>query len=415
MNPMAKMSPGATGSDAALSGIRVLDLSQFESGTSCTQMLAWLGAEVIKVEEPTRGEQGRTGSSAGPGIDSFYFMMLNANKRSVTIDLKSDQGRAMLRSLIEQSDVFIENFSPGMIDRMGFGYAAVQAMNPRIVYAQIKGFAPGGPFERYLAFDPVIQATGGAMAVTGEPDGPPVRAGTNVADTGSGLHCALGIVSALFQRQRTGRGQRVEVAMQEVMSNFIRNSFGAQAETGTATPRSGAKMPVPTAPSGLYACKGGGSNDYCYIYASRAGGHHWERLLGLIGREDLLADARFATLEGRLGHTDELDAIISKWTIKHDKREVMRMMGDAGVPAGAVLDTMELSTDAFMRERGAFVTVTHPLRGEFVMPGWPVRMSDSHVTVQSAPLLGADNEEVYGRLLGIKPEEVAGLRKAKVI
>jgi len=403
------------GGAAALKGIRVLDLTQFESGTSCTQMLAWLGADVIKVEEPNRGEQGRTGSSAGPDIDSFYFMMLNANKRSITINLKSDKGRAMLRELIAQSDVFIENFSPGMIEKLGFGFDAVQGMNPRIIYAQIKGFPPGGPFERYLAFDPVIQATGGAMAVSGEPDGPPARAGTNVADTGSGLHCTIGIVSALYQRERTGKGQRVEVAMQEVMSNFIRNSFGVQAETGVATPRTGAKMPVPTSPSGLYPCKGGGSNDYCYIYASRAGGHHWERLLGIIGRKELLADPRFDTLEGRLEHSAELDAIISAWTIHHDKKDVMKKMGDAGVPAGAVLDTLELSNDPFLRERGTFVSVTHPVRGEFVMPGWPVRMSDSKVAVQAAPLLGADNESVYGQLLGIEPEELAALRREKVI
>lgn len=399
----------------ALAGIRVLDLSQFESGTSCTQMLAWLGAEVIKIEEPTRGEQGRSGSAPGPGLDSFYFMMLNANKRSVTINLKTEQGREMLRRLVAQSDVFIENFSPGMIERLGFGYEAVQAINPRIVYAQIKGFAPGGPFEQSLAFDPVIQAAGGCMSVTGEPDGPPVRAGVNVADTGTGLHCVVGIVAALYQRHHTGRGQHVEVAMQDVIPNFIRNSFGAQAETGVATPRSGPRMPVPTAPSGLYPCRGGGPNDYCYIYTSRSGNHHWRRLLSVIGREEVAEDPRFASVDDRLQHIAEIDAIVAAWTIRHDKTEVMKVLGEAGVPAGAVLDTMDMANDPFMRSRGTFVRVTHPVRGELVMPGWPVKMSESRVEITPSPLLGADNAEVYGRLLGISPEALAELRRDKVV
>jgi formyl-CoA transferase len=400
----------------ALAGVRVVDLTQFEAGTSCTETLAWLGAEVIKVEEPKRGDQGRGASTERPGVDSYYFLLLNANKRSVTCNLKDPRGRDILCRLIEQADVFVENFGPGVIERLGFGYDAVSRVNPRIIYAQVKGFGSGSPFQDFLAFDMIAQAVGGAMSTTGEPDGRPLKPGPTIGDTGTGLHTAIGILAALFQRQATGRGQRIEVAMQEAVINFCRIAYSSQLMWGKPAPRVGNRGVMGTnAPSEAYACKGGGPNDYCYIYTTRAANHHWERLLRVIGRDDLLEDPRFKDNTDRWEHRDEVDEVIGPWVAERSKREVMETLGKAGIPAGAVFDTNELINDPYLRERGMFATVQHPHRGEMTMPGWPVKMSDSCVPVEAAPLLGQDNLDVYGRLLGYSPEEVNALRAQEVI
>ena len=403
-------------SAGALKGVRVVDLTQFEAGTSCTQTLAWLGADVIKVEEPTRGEQGRGASTDATGADSFYFMVLNANKRSVTANLKNDKGRAILRALIDKADVFVENFAPGVIERLGFGYDEVKKTNPRIVYAQIKGFAPDGPYGKFLAFDMIAQATGGSLAVTGEPGGRPLKPGLTIGDTGTGLHCAIGIIAALYQRQSTGKGQHIEVAMQEAVINYARISYAAQALQGRVPPRAGNQSILgATSPSEIYPCRGGGENDYCYVYTSRANPQHWDRLLQIIGRPELIGDARFTSPQARFKHRDEVDGMIAAWTQRFDKVTVMTTLGEAGVPAGAVFDTQELSTDPHLRKRGAFVTVKHAVRGDFTMPGWPVHMSDSHVEIVASPLLGADNREVYGKLLGLTPEALDALKAEKAI
>jgi formyl-CoA transferase len=400
----------------ALAGVKVLDLSQFEAGTSATEALAWLGADVIKVENPQGGEQGRYSSTDMPGTDSHYFLLLNANKRSITCNLKSERGKALLRAMIPQADVFIENFAPGVIERLGFGYDEVRALNPRIVYATIKGFAPGSRFEKFLSFDMIAQATGGVMSITGEPDGRPIKPGTTIGDTGTGLHCAIGILAALYQCRQTGEGQLVQVAMQDAMTNYCRIAYATQARLNAPCPRTGNQVVLgTTAPSDAYRCEGDGANDYVYIYSTRAGNAQWERLLKVIGREDLLDDPRFATPQARADHVGEVDAIVQAWCRDKSKYEVMETLGRAGVPAGAVMDTMELSEDPSMREREIFVTVDHPVRGAFTMPGWPVKMSRSHVSVQAAPLLGADNEAVYGAWLGYTRERLADLKEEGVI
>jgi formyl-CoA transferase len=400
----------------ALADVRVIDLTQFEAGTSCTEALAWLGADVIKVEEPLNGEQGRQASTDQPGVDSYYFMLLNANKRSVTCNLKDDRGKALLRALIEHGDVFIENFAPGVIERLGFGYDDVCKINPRIIYAQIKGFAPEGPFGQFLAFDMIAQSVGGSLSTTGEPDGRPLKPGVNIGDTGAGLHAAIGILAALHQRDVCGRGQRIEVAMQEAVINFGRITYASQAVSNKAAERQGNKSQLGTnAPSEVYRCKGGGPNDYCFIYTTRAGNHHWHRLLSVIGRDDLVDDPRFATNADRVRNMREVDALIVEWTSGRSKVEVMETLGRAGVPAGAVFDTDELLHDPFLRKRGMFATVQHPVRGEFTMPGWPVKMSESQVAVKSAPLLGQDTDAVYHDVLGCTPEQLAELRAQRVI
>ena len=412
---MAEAEDDHTGKPA-LDGVTVLDLTHFEAGTAATETLAWLGAEVIKVEIPGRGEQGRSASTDKPGVDSYYFMLLNANKRSITCNLKSERGREILRAMIAKADVFIENFAPGAIERLGFGYEAVRALNPAMIYAQVKGFAPGSPYETFLSFDMIGQATGGVMSVTGEPDGRPLKPGVTLGDTGTGLHCAIGILAALYQRQATGEGQHVQVAMQDAMVNYCRIAYATQALYGKAAERKGNQVVLgTTAPSEAYKCKGDGPNDYCYIYSTRANNSHWERLLAVIGREDLRDDPRFATPQARADHIEEVDAVLEPWVAARDKREVMETLGAAGVPAGAVFDTMELSQDPSMRAREIFVTVHHPVRGELTMPGWPVKMSASYVPVTAAPLLGADNEAVYGAWLDYAPQRLAALKAEGVI
>jgi formyl-CoA transferase len=406
----------AEANGAALAGVRVVDLTQFEAGPSCTESLAWLGADVIKVEEPTRGDQGRLASTDREGVDSYYFMLLNANKRSITCNLKDERGSALLRRLIEQADVFVENFGPGVIERLGFDYEAVRAINPRMIYAQLKGFAPEGPYGNFLSFDPIGQATGGALSTTGEPDGRPLKPGPTIGDTGAGLHCAIGILAALYQRERTGLGQRIQVTMQEAVINFGRIAYATQALWGGAAPRVGNQSVLGTsAPSEVYRCKGDGPNDYCHVYTTRSGDHHWQRLLRVIGREDLLDDPRFATGRDRWAHHKEVDALVEAWTRRYPKREVMETFGRAGVPCGAVFDTDELLNDPFLRERGMFATVQHPVRGPFTMPGWPVKMSDSEVPLASSPLLGEHTDEVLGELLDYSEEERAALREEHVI
>ena len=410
------MEPSEVNGRPALDGIRVVDLTQFEAGTSCTETLAWLGADVIKVEEPTLGDQGRVASSEQQGVDSYYFLLLNANKRSVTCNLKHPRGRELLCKLLEHADVFIENYGPGVIERLGFGYDEVKRVNPRIVYAQIKGFAPESPYGGFLAFDMIAQSVGGALSTTGESDGRPLKPGPTIGDTGTGLHMAIGILAALLQRQATGRGQRIEVAMQEAVINFCRIAYASQLLWNKPAPRIGNRSVLGTnAPSEAYRCKGGGPNDYCYIYTTRAGNHQWQRLLQVIGREDLLQDPRFATNRDRFANKDALDEVLMPWIAERTKVEVMQALGQAGVPAGAVFDTSELISDPFLRKRGMFATVDHPVRGEVTIPGWPVKMSDSHVPVASAPLLGQHNADVYGQLLGCTSEQLDRLRAEQVI
>src|SRR5215471_17672228 len=401
---------------AALEGIRVIDLTQFEAGPSCTETLAWLGADVIKIEPPGRGDQARSASTDRPGFDSHYFLLLNANKRSVTLNLRHPDGAAILVQLLKDADVFVENLRPGSVERLGFDYESVRALNPRIVYAQIKGFPPDGPYGNFLSFDHIGQAVGGAVSVTGARDGPPLKPGPTIADTGTGLHCAIGILAALLQRQQTGVGQRVEVAMQEAVINYCRVSYAVQARTGRAAERSGNQGQLGmTAPLDIFPCRPGGSNDYVFIYTARAHNQHWLALLDVIGRPELKEDPRFASPATRAAHADAVGEVISAWTRQRTKQEAMQALGSAGVPAGAVFDTLELSEDTYLRQRGMFVTVRHPERGDFTMPGWPVRMSCSHVDVAPAPLLGQHNRDVYCGMLGLSEPELIRLANEGVI
>ena len=400
--------------DAALSGVTVVDLSQFEAGPSCTEALAWHGADVIKVEAPRGGDPGRRTITDRFDMDSLYFILLNANKKSVTCNLKVDAGREVFRRLVEKADVVIENFGPGVIEKLGFGWERIHAINPRCIFAQIKGFAPDGPYRDYLSFDMIAQATGGVMSITGEPEGEPLRPAATIGDTGTGLHMAVSIVSALYQRSRTGEGQHLHVAMQDAMLNYCRVTSSRQILMDEAVPRLGNSV-ASGAPGGLFPCKGGGPNDYCFIFVHSEMDQHWARLCGVIGREDLVGDPRYADGAGRVAHKAEIEALVTQWTRTRTKRDVMESMGGAGVPAGAVFDIKELMESPDMIARGIVATVEHPERGEVPVPAWPVKLSGSRVPVSAAPLHGQHNEEIYGDLLGMSAADVAGLREAGAI
>jgi formyl-CoA transferase len=405
----------ATATAPALKGIKVLDLTQFEAGPSCTEALAWLGADVVKVEEPHRGEPGRWGSSDRPDADSTYFIYYNLNKRSVTCNLKSEEGKALLRRMIAKADVLIENMAPGTFARLGFDYPRLSALNPRLIFAQVKGFAPESEHANYLSFDMIAQAMGGTMSVNGYPDQPPVRPGPTIGDTGTGMLCAMGIVAALYQRMTTGRGQHIQIAMRDAMLNYCRTPMSRQAALrDQQLPRGGNTVPG-TAPGGLYKCAPGGLDDWCYVFASRANEDHWRRLVKAIGREDLLNDPRMADGTVRAQNRELVDAAITEFTSKRSKQEVTRIIAGAGVPCGAVMTTLELMHDEDLHKRGMMQTIEHPLRGTVTVPGWPLRMSDSKVPLKCAPILGADSEAIYGEWLGCTPAEVKEMRQAKVI
>ncbi len=404
------------GAERALSGVRVLDLTQFEAGPSCTEALAWLGAEVVKVENPKGGDPGRFASSESQGMDSYYFLLFNANKKSITVNLKSERGLELVKQLVAEADVFIENFAPGTIDRLGLGYDVVKAINPAIVYAQVKGFAEGSPFENFLSFDMIGQSVGGVLSITGEADGPPMKPGATIGDTGTGMLAAISILGALYQRKSSGEGQRIQIAMQDAMLQYTRIAYAVQAQTGKPAPRTGAKVITGgNAPSGIYPCAPGGPNDYVYIYTTRAGNHHWERLCKVVGREELGRDEAFATPKKRLERETEIDAMLSQWTQARSKREAMEILGAAGIPAGAVFDTAELHGDENMERRGVFQTIEHPTRGSFKMPAWPVKMSNSEVPLAPAPLLGQHAESVLDEWLSMSQEDIAALRSEGAI
>ena len=399
-----------------LAGVRIVDFTQFEAGPSCTEALAWMGAEVVKIENPNLGDPGRRRQPGKPDTDPYYFHVFNANKKSIALNLKSPRGLALVKDLLRKADVTVENFAPGTIERLGLGYDVVRELNPGIIYASVKGFGEGSPYEKNLAFDMIAQACGGTFSVTGDPDGPPTRPGISLGDTGTGMTMAITIASALYKRQITGQGRRLQVAMQDAIMHYMRINFATQGLTGKPAQRGGDKVPgVNNAPMGLYACKPGGPNDYVYIMTSRANPEHWDRLLKLVGREDLLGDKRYATPADRVAREAEVDAIIAAWTRRHTKHEAMNAVGNAGIPAGAVLDTMELQNDLTFEQRGIMQTIHHPTHGDFKMPAWPVRIDGKPPSLVTSPVLGQHTSEVLQSWLGMGTAQVEALRGDGVV
>jgi len=400
-----------------LAGVRILDLTQFEAGPSCTEALAWLGAEVVKVENPRSGDPGRA-LGGKPGVDDPYFLLFNANKKSITVNLKDPKGLALVKDLAKQADVFVENFAPGAIERLGLGADVIRGLNPSIIYCQVKGFGEGSPYEKNLAFDMIAQACGGTMSITGERDGRPLKPGPSLGDTGTGMLLAISILGALYRRKDTGQGEHLQVAMQDAMLHYIRIAFAAQNRNGNkqaAGRAADSSVSGSMPPMGTFPCKGGGPNDRVYVFTSRANPEHWRRLLGVIGREDLIGDPQFETPEARGQNADAVNKMIADWTQQHTKYECMEIIGAAGVPAGAVLDSLELYNDPTFEQREIMQTIQHPANGPFKMVSWPVRFSGSPPPVKPAPLLGEHTGEVLNHWLGLADDAVGEMRTAGVV
>ena len=412
----------------ALEGVRILDMTHVQSGPTCTQLLAWFGADVIKVERPGVGDATRGQLRDIPGVDSLYFTMLNHNKRSVTLNTKSEQGKAIFAKLIASCDVMVENFAPGAIDRMGFPWEKIQEINPRMIYASVKGFGPG-PYEDCKVYENVAQCTGGSASTTGFDDGPPMVTGAQIGDSGTGLHLALGIVTALFHRERTGRGQRVECAMQDGVLNLCRVKLRDQQRLdhgplkeypqypngafGQATPRAG-NASGGGQPGWIVKCKGWESDPDSYVYVITQAAA-FPALAKAIGREDWLGDPEWNTPEARLPKLDTVFAEIEKWTMTKTKFEVMDTLNPLNVPCGPILSMKELAGEPSLRATGTVVEVEHPERGKYLTVGNPIKLSDSPAEVVRSPLLGEHTDEILKQVIGFSDEEIAAAKDAGAV
>ncbi|MER7409543.1 MULTISPECIES: formyl-CoA transferase [Streptomyces] len=413
-------------SGKALDGVRVLDMTHVQSGPSATQLLAWLGADVLKLEAPG-GDVTRGQLRDLPGVDSLYFTMLNCNKRSITLNTKTERGKELLTELIRRSDVLVENFGPGALDRMGFPWEHIRELNPRLVYASIKGFGEG-PYQDFKAYEVIAQAMGGSMATTGTEDGPPLATGAQIGDSGSGVHTVVGILAALHQRHRTGRGQRVRVAMQHAVLNLCRvklrdqqrlahgplREYPGQAEGDERpeeVPRS-ANASGGGQPGWAVRCAPGGPNDYVYVIVQPAS---WAPLCALMGRPELAEDPEWATPQARLPKLDALFRMVEEWSGGLPKWQVLEALNAHNIPCGPILSTKEIIEDASLADDGMIVEVGHPTRGSFRTVGSPVKLSDSPVDVTASPLLGEHNAEVYAGELGLDEDELKSLQKEGVI
>ncbi len=398
----------------ALEGIKVLDFTHVQSGPTCTQLLAWFGADVIKVERPGVGDATRKQLIDVPGADSLYFTMLNHNKRSIELNSKNETGKEVLTRLIEECDVLVENFAPGALDRMGFTWERIQEINPKIILASIKGFGPG-KYEDCKVYENVAQCAGGSASTTGFRDGPPLVTGAQIGDSGTGLHLCLGIVTALFQRERSGRGQRVSCAMQDGVLNLSRvklrdqqrldsgplkeySQFGEGIEFGDTTPRAGNDSGGGQ-PGRILKCKGWEQdpNAYTYFIVQAA---VWEKVCDVIGKPEWKTQEGYATPPERLDKLNEIFEAVETWTKTKSKFEVMEICNPMDIPVGPILSMKEIAEDQGLFETGTMVKVDHPERGEYLSVGCPIKLSDSEVEVVRSPLLGEHTSEILTDVLG---------------
>jgi formyl-CoA transferase len=387
-----------------------------------------MGADVIKVERAGDGDITRVQLRDIPGVDSLYFTMLNGNKRSITIDAKHPKGKKILEALVKHCDVLVENFAPGALDRMGLTWAHINELNPRMIVASVKGFGPG-PYEECKVYENIAQCAGGATSTTGFDDGPPLVTGAQIGDSGTGLHLALGIVAALYQRNTTGRGQRVLAAMQDGVLNLCRVKLRDQQRLertkvleeypqypngvfGDAVPRAG-NASGGGQPGWILKCKGWETDPNAYIYFITQA-PVWEAICKVIGREEWLTDPRYATPKGRLPHLMEIFDKIEEWTKTKDKFEAMDILNEHDIPCGPILSMKEVAEEPSLRKTGTVVEVDHPTRGKYLTVGNPIKMSDSPTDVRRSPLLGEHTDEVLTEL-GYSTDEIAALRAEKVI
>jgi len=411
----------------ALEGVKILDMTHVQSGPTCTQLLAWFGADVIKVERPGVGDATRGQLQDIPNVDSLYFTMLNSNKRSLTLNTKSDEGKAIFTKLIEHCDVMVENFAPGALDRMGFNWERIQEINPRMIYASVKGFGPG-PYEGCKVYENVAQCTGGAASTTGEIDSVPLVTGAQIGDSGTGLHLALGIVTALFHRSHSGKGQRVTCAMQDGVLNLCRVKLRDQQRLehgplteypqypngtfGEATPRAG-NASGGGQPGWIVKCKGWETDPDAYIYVITQAAA-FDGLAKAIGHEDWLEDPDWNTPKARLPRLEEMFDEIEKWTKTKSKFEVMDILNPLNVPCGPILSMKELAEEPSLRETGTIVEVDHPERGKYLTVGNPVKLSDSPADVDRSPLLGEHTDEIL-KEIGLSVAEIESSKSAGAV
>jgi len=404
----------------ALEGVRILDFTHVQSGPTCTQLLAWLGADVIKVERPGVGDATRKQLVDVPGADSLYFTMLNHNKRSIELNSKNETGKEVLTRLVKTCDVLVENFAPGALDRMGFGWEQIQKINPRMIMASVKGFGPG-KYEDCKVYENVAQCAGGSASTTGFLDGPPLVTGAQIGDSGTGLHLALGIVAALFQRETSGRGQKVLAPMQDGVLNLCRvklrdqqrlekgplteySQFGAGIPFGEAVPRAGNDSGGGQ-PGRILKCKGWETdpNAYTYFITQAA---VWGKVCDVIGKPEWKEDPAYATPAARLDKLDHIFATIEQWTMTKGKYEVMEICNPHDIPVGPILSMKEIAEDEGLRATGTVVEVDHPERGPYLSVGCPIKLSDSPVEVERSPLLGEHTQEILRDVLGYSDEEI---------
>jgi formyl-CoA transferase len=413
----------------ALDGVRVLDFTHVQSGPTCTQLLGYMGADVIKIERPGVGDITRGQLRDVKGADSLYFTMLNGNKRSITIDSKNPKGKEIINRLIKHCDVLVENFAPGALDRMGFTWEYIHKLNPRMIVASVKGFGPG-PYEDCKVYENVAQCAGGSASTTGFRDGPPLVTAAQIGDSGTGLHLAFGIVAALYQRMRTGRGQKVLCAMQDGVLNLARvklrdqqrlahgplseySQYGEGIPFGKAVPRAGNDSGGGQ-PGWILKCKGWETDPDAYIYFITQA-PVWGVICDLIGKPEWKTDPDFATPPARLPRLRQIFDTIEEWTKTKSKFEVMEICNEVDIPVGPILSMKEIAEEPSLRKTGTVVEVDHPGRGKYLTVGNPVKMSDSPCEVMRSPLLGEHTDEVLKKELGYSDKEIAEIRMSGAI
>jgi formyl-CoA transferase len=410
----------------ALKGVRILDMSHVQAGPTCSQLLAWMGADVIKFENPA-GDATRGQLRDVPNADSLYFTMLNCNKRSITVNMKTAEGKQVFVDLLKKCDIVMENFGPGVLDRFGFPWEKIHEVNPKIVMGSIKGFGSSGPYADFKAYENVAQAMGGAMSTTGVPEGPPFVTGAQIGDTGTGLHLAIGLLAALRQADRTGKGQYVEVAMMDGVMNLCRVKFRdhqrltrqALSEYSVPTHQGMGAVPRAGNDSGggqlgnAIRCKPGGPNDFLYIVVQEA---VWDALAKRIGPDigmpDLAVDPKFAKIGDRRKNQNEMWELIGEFALKHTKRELMAILNPLDVPCGPIMSTDDLANDEHVRGREMWVELDHPQRGKWYNLGMPIKLSDSPAQIKRSPLLGEHTGEILKEVLGYTDEKIAQLKTA---
>jgi formyl-CoA transferase len=415
--------------DKALEGVRILDFTHVQSGPTCTQLLAWFGADVIKVERPGAGDATRQQLQDIPDVDSLYFTMLNHNKRSITIDTKNPKGKEVLWRLVKECDVLVENFAPGALARMGFSWEKLHEANPRLIVASVKGFGPGR-YQDCKVYENVAQCAGGSASTTGFRDGVPLVTGAQIGDSGTGLHLALGIVTALYHRTHSGEGQRVDCAMQDGVLNLCRvklrdqqrlahgplkeySQFGEGVPFGDAVPRAGNDSGGGQ-PGRILKCKGWEHDPNAYIYFITQAAV-WEPICDIIGEPGWKTDPDYATPRARLPHLNEIFTRIEAWTMKKDKFEAMDILNEYDIPCGPILSMKEIAEDEALRATGTIVEVDHPTRGKYLSVGNPIKLSNSKTEVTRSPLLGEHTEEILKDVLGYNDNEVAEIENSGAV